>query len=210
MAPVVATGCAYVYTHHFYQLQHAGSKRLFAFIIAAGLFYVWVAAGIIKRKQDAFTDVIVQSSFYVYVFSVLTLTGYFGFFSQVSAHHWWQQMIYRVNTRDGVNLTPFLFLKARHLLTYDTVGNFFMLLPLGIYLPLLYRATSNFFTVTFAAMLLSVCIELMQLATNFRIADVDDIVLNTAGASLGCIIYFLMRALFAGPAPAMRQYQSSS
>ena len=104
----------------------------------------------------------------------------------------------------------FLFLKARHLFTYDVVGNFFMLLPLGIYLPLMYRHLKNFFTVTFVAMLVSVSIELMQLSTNFRVTDIDDVVLNTAGAACGFILYFLIQALVGKPLHRSEQYQVSS
>jgi glycopeptide antibiotics resistance protein len=175
--------------YHFRQIQHASNKRLVALVISVLFFYAWVAIGVIKRKQDSFFNIILQSSFYVYIFSVLTLTGYFVLFNQVSAHGWWQKILHRINLRDGVNLEPFLFMKGMHLLNYEVVGNFIMLLPLGIYLPLLYNNIRNFFTVTFAAMLVSVSIELMQLATSYRITDIDDVILNTAGASLGFIIY---------------------
>jgi glycopeptide antibiotics resistance protein len=41
-------------------------------------------------------------------------------------------------------------------------------------------------------MLVSVSIELMQLATSYRITDIDDVILNTAGAALGFIIYSIV------------------
>ena len=108
--PVLVISCVYAYMNHLQRFQHISGKRLFALIASVVLFYVWVAAGIRKRRQHSFFDVLVQSSFYVYVFSVLTLTGYFVLFNQVSVHDWWHKMIQRVDTRDGVNLTAFVFI----------------------------------------------------------------------------------------------------
>jgi glycopeptide antibiotics resistance protein len=185
-------------------------NRLLALVITILLFYVWVAAGIIRRRQDSFFDVLVQSSYYVYIFSVLTLTGYFILFNQVSGHDWWHRMIERVDSRNKVNLQPLLFLRARHLFTYDVTGNLIMLLPLGIYLPLLYKNIRNFFSVTLVAMMVSVSIELMQLATNVRITDIDDVILNTAGASIGFIIYFIIYRVIMRPVHSSRQVQAFS
>lgn len=199
MLPALVIGCGYTGIHYFHQFQHAGSRRLLALFFSLLLFYVWVLIGVIRRRQDTLFSMLVQASFYVFVFSVLTLTGYFIFFNQVSAHGWWLRIIERIDTRDGVNLKPFLFLKGRNILSYEVVGNFIMLFPLGIYLPLLYSRIKNFFTVTLTAMLVSLSIELMQLATNFRIADIDDVILNTAGASAGFVVYLLIHALLVKP-----------
>jgi glycopeptide antibiotics resistance protein len=71
-----------------------------------------------------------------------------------------------------------------------------MLLPLGIYLPLLYkklRKLSGFFTVLLISFLVSVGIELLQLATNYRSTDVDDVILNTSGACAGFFLYQLIK-----------------
>ncbi len=204
--PVLVLSCVYIYLYHFHQFRHLAGRRPFALIVSLLLFYCWVVIGIKKRKQESATDILVQSSFYVFIFSVLTLTGYFIFFNEVSAHNWWQNMAHRVNVKDGVNLTPFLFLKARHLLKYETVGNFFMLLPLGIYLPLMYKRTRDFLSVVFVAMLVSVCIELMQLATNSRVTDIDDVILNTSGALVGFIFYFIFYRLMIKPMNSLRQY----
>ena len=207
--PVVLVSCVYAYMSHLQRFQHISGKRLIALIASILLFYLWAAAGIRKRRQHSFFDMLVQSSFYVYIFSVLTLTGYFVLFNQVSVHGWWHKMIQRIDTRDGVNLTAFVFMRARHVLNYEVVGNFIMLLPLGIYLPLLYRNIKNLFTVTFAAMLVSVSIELMQLASNFRITDIDDVILNTAGASAGFIIYCVIRSFVLKPLTASQPLVAS-
>jgi len=207
--PVLVVSCVYAYLNHLQQFQHASGKRLLALVVSVLLFYIWAAVGIKKRRQDSFFDMLVQSSFYVYIFSVLTLTGYFVLFNQVSLHDWWHKIIRRIDTRDGVNFTAFVFMRARHVLNYGVVGNFAMLLPLGIYLPLLYRNLKNLVTVTFTAMLVSVSIELMQLASNVRITDIDDVILNTAGAATGFIIYYIAWSFVPKPSPAPQPYRVS-
>ncbi|MEP6748815.1 MAG: VanZ family protein [Bacteroidota bacterium] len=210
LLPVVIVSCIFLRVYYLQQYENAKHNRLLALIITILLFYAWVIAGIIRRRQNSFFDILVQSTYYVYIFSVLTLTGYFILFNQVSAHDWWHKMIERVNRREGVNLQPFTFMKGHRLFTYDVVGNFMMLMPLGIYLPMLYKNIKGFFSVTFVAMMVSVSIELMQLATNVRIADINDVILNTAGASVGFIIYFIIYALFIKPLNPSRKVQAYS
>lgn len=192
MMPVLIISAVYPVMYHFQQFRHASLKRVIAMIVAIALFYVWMGITVMRRRQDSFFEGILQAAFFVYVFCVLTLTGYFIFFNEVSAQHWWHKMVERVTTREGVNLQPLVFTRGYQLFNYEVVGNFIMLFPLGIFLPLLFKSLRNFFAVTIVAMMASVSIELMQLATNTRITDINDVILNTTGASLGFIAYALM------------------
>jgi len=190
--PVLILSSIILRVYYFHQYQVSNTSRFTALIFTVLLFYAWVIISTLRRRQDSFFDFLVQSSYFVYIFSVLTLTGYFILFNHVSGHGWWQKVLERVNNKEHVNLTPFVFMKGRHPFNFEVVGNFVMLLPLGIYLPLLYKKIKGFFSVTFVAMMVSVSIELMQLATNTRVTDIDDVILNTAGASLGFILYFII------------------
>jgi glycopeptide antibiotics resistance protein len=120
---------------------------------------------------------------------VLTLTGYFILFREVSAHDWWHKMMVRIDRKDHVNLQLFKMFRIYKIMSRQIVGNFVMLLPLGIFLPLLYKRISGFFGVFLVSLLVSATIELLQLVTSFRSADVDDIFLNTIGACTGFLIY---------------------
>ena len=120
---------------------------------------------------------------------VLTLTGYFILFKEVSSHDWWQKLVNRVERKDHVNLKLFEVFKIYKLSDLQIVGNFIMLLPLGIYFPLLYKKLRRFFPVLLASFGVSLMIEFLQLATRYRSADVDDLLLNTAGAIVGYILY---------------------
>jgi glycopeptide antibiotics resistance protein len=197
--PVLVVGIAYLAMRYHQQGWSGGYRKWLLPAFSLMLFYGWVLIGILRRRQLSFFEMLVQASFYVFIFCVLTLTGYFIFFKQVAAHDWWHRLLVRINTRDGVNLKAFTFFKRGNLFSYEVIGNAVMLFPLGIYLPLLYKRLHNFFVVTGVALLVAISIELMELATNFRIADIDDVILNTAGAAGGFIVYALAIALSGKP-----------
>jgi hypothetical protein len=87
---------------------------------------------------------------------------------------------------DG-GITPF---ELRNL-----VGNFVLLLPLGIYGPILTPRLQSVPAILLAGAGLSVLIEVGQLAVAMvygfpvRVADVDDVVLNTLGVLVGFLLW---------------------
>jgi glycopeptide antibiotics resistance protein len=126
---------------------------------------------------------------------VLSLTGYFLLFKEVASHGWWHKVMHRIENREHVNLQPFLMFKQFKISSKQIVGNSVMLLPLGVFIPLIFRRLAGFVSVFFICLLVSVCIELMQLITSYRSTDIDDIILNTSGAVAGYILYSLLRSL---------------
>ena len=109
-------------------------------------------------------------------------------------------MDHRIETDDHVNFTLFSTINRYSRFDKQVVGNLIMLFPLGIYLPLLYRRlrkVSGFFAILLISFLVSVGIEILQLATSYRSTDVDDVLLNTAGACLGFIVYQLIKIMLA-------------
>jgi glycopeptide antibiotics resistance protein len=143
-------------------------------------------------------QITVQASFFIYVFAVLQLTGYFILFKEISSHDWWDKMNDRIVRLDRVNLKPFKTIDIYQTLGKQILGNFVMLLPLGIYLPLLhtrFRKIYNFFVVLVICFLVSVGIELLQLATSYRSTDIDDVILNTLGGGTGFTIYLLIKTI---------------
>ena len=87
-----------------------------------------------------------------------------------------------------------------HLLEYDSkkelllnlIGNTAMFIPSGIVLPMIYKNLNSFRKVIGAGALISLCIEIFQLPFFERATDVDDLLLNTFGAAIGCLIYMLV------------------
>lgn len=195
LLPVLVITFFFLRLHYDNQYKNAPERRLLALVITVMIFYFWIIIDLAKREQQDLFQYLIQSSFYVYIFSVLTLTGYFILFKEVSAHDWWEKMLMRVSKRKGVNLTLFYSIKHYGYFAYQVLGNVAMLLPLGIYLPLLYKRLQHFLPVVFTCMLVSISIELMQLVTNFRVTDVDDVFLNTLGAGIGFLVFKIIAGL---------------
>lgn len=198
LLPVCVLGAFYLYDHYDTYTQ-IRSKRLLFLALTILLLYGWILLEVVIRKQNSFVLIALQSSFYVYIFMVLTLTGYFILFREVSANDWWQAMMRRMERKDHVNLELFKIFEIYSLSNTQIVGNFLMLMPLGFYVPLLYRKLSRFFIVLLVCFLVSVTIELLQLITSYRSADVDDVLLNTAGAFAGFMLYKLIVLIFRKP-----------
>ena len=196
LLPVLLLGILYLYDHQALIYRHAQSKRIVFLLISFSVLYGWIALDANRRRQERYIDIGIQSSFYVYVFMVLTLTGYFILFREISVLGWWENMQQRVSSRDRVNLKLFQIFRIYRLGNKQILGNLVMLLPLGIYLPLLFPAFRRFWAVLLGSLFVSAGIELLQLITRFRSADVDDVLLNTLGACLGYGIYAAGKALF--------------
>lgn len=198
LLPVCILGLFYLYDH-YETYANIRSKRLVFLAITVFVLYGWILLEVVLRKQNSFGQIALQSSFYVYIFMVLTLTGYFILFREVSANGWWENMMTRIERKDHVNLEPFTIFKIYRLSNTQIVGNFIMLMPLGFYFPLLYKKFSHFIIVLFICFLVSFTIELLQLVTSYRSADVDDVLLNTAGAFTVFIVYKSLSILFRKP-----------
>ena len=93
------------------------------------------------------------------------------------------------------NLIPFV-----NILDYDIqreaainiIGNISMFIPTGIILPILYKDLNCFWKVLLAGAGLSFVIEMIQLLFPGSVTDIDDLILNTAGAVIGYGIYKLV------------------
>jgi len=196
--PVLIVSLFYFRVLYHESYSGASFKRVAGLFLSILLLFGWIMFVTIRRKQNHFFQVVVQASFFIYVFAVLQLTGYFILFKEISSHDWWDKINRRIDTHDHVNLEPFKTIDIYQALGKQILGNFVMLLPLGIYLPLLYRKLRkaySFFAMLFICFLVSVCIELLQLATSYRSTDIDDVILNTLGGGVGFLIYLLIKII---------------
>jgi glycopeptide antibiotics resistance protein len=195
LLPVVVLAIFYFKARYHGEYGVAGLRGKASLAFGVCIMFVIMIVGVYKKRQDTFLQAFIQSSFLVYVFMVLTLTGYFLLFREVAAHGWWQKVLHRIHTKERINLHPFLMFKQFQIASYQVIGNLAMLLPLGIYIPLLFPKLSGFFRVVIICLLVSISIELMQLITSVRSTDIDDVILNTSGAITGYIIYRLLRLI---------------
>jgi glycopeptide antibiotics resistance protein len=74
-------------------------------------------------------------------------------------------------------------------------GNLALLLPLGLLGPVALPALDRWWRIALVALLYSVAIEVIQLAVPDRSADIDDVIVNVAGAMLGYLAFVIVRAL---------------
>ena len=76
-------------------------------------------------------------------------------------------------------------------------GNILIFAPLGFLIPMSSKnkVTRNFFVVTLLAIMFSGTIEVIQILTKVGAFDIDDIILNTAGAIIGYIVYAIAKAI---------------
>ena len=71
-------------------------------------------------------------------------------------------------------------------------GNVAGFIPFGIMIPILSKKRRNFFLVTILTLEFSLLIEVTQLITKAGSFDVDDLLLNTLGGSIGYIVFVIV------------------
>ena len=77
----------------------------------------------------------------------------------------------------------------------NVIGNITMFIPLGIVWPSVYRELNMPLKVISAGVGFSLCIEIVQLPFHDRVSDVDDLLLNSIGFTLGYLMCLLVRRL---------------
>jgi len=84
--------------------------------------------------------------------------------------------------------------------TIQLVGNMLLLMPLGVYGPAMWRGLRSWPVLLLLGVSVSSAIELGQLGLSelygfpIRIADVDDVILNTVGVLIGYLLWRLWSA----------------
>jgi glycopeptide antibiotics resistance protein len=74
-------------------------------------------------------------------------------------------------------------------------GNLALLLPIGLLGPIALPAMDRWWRVALLALLVSTAIELTQLAVPDRSADIDDVIVNVAGALIGYAMFLATRGM---------------
>ena len=75
----------------------------------------------------------------------------------------------------------------------NLLGNLAAFLPLGVFVPILRGSWATASRVAILSMVLSTLIETLQYGSGRRVADVDDIILNTLGGVLGYAVFVGLR-----------------
>ena len=112
--------------------------------------------------------------FSYYLFGILTVTG-IGYTSTITF-------------RPNISWIPFIGMIAG---PTDTILNIVLFIPLGFFLPLLYKKYHRIKAVVLTGFLFSLSIEIVQMF-GWGSTDVNDLITNTAGACFGFWIYCLL------------------
>lgn len=71
-------------------------------------------------------------------------------------------------------------------------GNIFLFLPLGLFPPLLWARMRKLWKTALLATGIMVCVEVLQMLLLVGTCDIDDVMLNVLGASMGYGVYKLL------------------
>lgn len=126
--------------------------------------------------------------FCYYLFGLLTVTG-IGFTSTMTF-------------RPNISWTPFIGMITGPI---DTILNIILFVPLGFFLPLLYKKYHRIKAVALTGFLFSLAIEFVQMF-DWGSSDINDLMTNTVGACFGFFAYCLISKFL--PANLKKHLQS--
>ena len=129
----------------------------------------------------------------LFILYVLLLV-YFLFFSEEYGRVAMEEREYRYNLIPFVEIRRF-WIYREQLGTFavfsNIFGNVIGFLPFGFILPVIFRRMNSGFLICVSGFILSLTVEVIQLVTKVGCFDVDDMILNTLGATLGYVLFFV-------------------
>jgi glycopeptide antibiotics resistance protein len=174
---------------------NAGQLVTASTVAVAGAAWLALAWHLHRRGRNV-VYLALFTVFFVYGFKVLDYT-LFQYQSLLLLKHFDPNLILNgVPDNERLNLLPVVALESADVRT--SLLNVAMMVPFGLGLPFL--AGLRWGLVVTAGALVSVAIELLQLVTGvlggitFRVADVNDVIFNTAGAGLGYLLFVAVAA----------------
>lgn len=169
-------------------------------IIIGSILWLIIRALIIfrneKYKSISIKREIIFNTFVVYCIAVVSvILPDFGMIGMgMTSIHPSINIVPFVDIINGFQHSPFSFAFKLKLLLRNLLGNLVLLLPLAVFLPMLWTKFRYFKKTILVGVTVSLTIELMQLLFSFlglsgRIADIDDLILNSIGVLIGYFIY---------------------
>ena len=177
--------------------------RLMLLGISCILIYL---AGFILVEKLNYTKKILKINlvifFAIYTIAIVTLTLFdeiFGRNGLIIVD--WNKELLDSYMKYSFNIVPFstirLFVNGylNDLVSFknfciNIFGNFLALMPYGMFIPLIFNKIDKYYKFLILMIVLVVIIELLQFITLSGSCDIDDLILNVAGAS---IIYFICK-----------------
>lgn len=146
-------------------------------------------------KNIGLLNMVIFSSFCLYLVFLFNYTIFYIPFLDI-------ELSINTNAFNGINYIPGKSILNFSMLKHN-IDNILLLIPLGIFLPVLLSKRS-LIPLILQCFIIMVIIELAQfIFTNLfsyekvnyqRVADIDDIILNVVGCSIGYLVYCLIQA----------------
>lgn len=139
--------------------------------------------------------------FFLYLLLLITLTLFDNLWGRNGFNIVkWNKEIFDNYINNNFNIIPFKTIMA-YIRSFDSLyststvmfnllGNVVCLMPLGLFLPLLFKKQNKWYIFLLTCILFTLSIELLQFITISGSCDIDDVILNVMGAM---IIYFITR-----------------
>ena len=102
---------------------------------------------------------------------------------------------FRINLIPFVNLFDYPSMKD---ILINVIGNTTMFMPIGVIYPMVYKKLNTTPKVLFAGIGVSLCVEILQLPFYDRVTDIDDLLLNSIGFSIGYFVYVMVKKIGRG------------
>ncbi len=132
--------------------------------------------------------------FILYIILLSTLTLFDSYFHRNILNFFnWSSEIFKNYTTHSLNLVPFSTISyyiinfaggsiSYPIFWFNIVGNLAALTPFAFFLPMLFKKQENFKNFAAAILMIVISIELLQFITLSGTCDIDDVILNSAGA----------------------------
>ncbi len=110
----------------------------------------------------------------------------------------------RITGLKGYNLEPFRTIKnylkysGTNAIMTNIFGNILAFMPLGFFVPILFRRTRFFILMILISGFVSLAVEVLQYHYAVGSFDVDDIILNTLGGFIGYLIFRICYYIYYG------------
>ncbi|KKI89069.1 hypothetical protein WQ54_27985 [Bacillus sp. SA1-12] len=152
-----------------------------------------------KNNPSTLLNTLISSTFFIYIYYLFKYTifdiPFFDYFNLKVIRNLEEIVIY-------INLIPFKTITGNVTL-FQTIGNLFLLFPLGIYLPLINSEYKKIRLALLIGFVTTLFIEIVQVIVSFthafyseypytRGADIDDLILNITGFMLGYILSIIL------------------
>lgn len=146
---------------------------LIAGLLFLAVLYLFRKLGLLQTKKSGIRRDLLLFLVIVYVAILLKL----AFFSR------------EPGSRTTVDLTLFGTWGTTMQAHAFFVENIIMFIPFGILIPSAFPMMRNIFVCTLTALACSLSLEMFQLITGRGFCQLDDVVTNTLGTLIGCIVY---------------------